>query len=160
MALAINLNLENKECLVVGAGAVALRKTRKLLKNKARVKCVSMEFLLEFNELDIELVHRKFMREDVYNMDLVIAATNDDLVNHEVFKSCKQNKILCLCTDGKNQSDFTFMATREIDDIKVAVSTNNKAPKVAKVIADDLIKCINDDHKKMLKEEINRRNKG
>ena len=70
--------------LVVGAGKVALRKTRGLLEAGARVTVIAPEWESEFETLPVRLVPRRFRASDLGNAVLVFAATNDRLTNHRV----------------------------------------------------------------------------
>ena len=70
--------------LVVGAGKIALRKTRGLLEAGARITVVAPECEPEFEELPLRLVRRRFRASDLANALLVFAATNDRLTNHRI----------------------------------------------------------------------------
>src|SRR5947209_3662601 len=54
----IFLDLKDRPVLVVGAGTVALRKTRGLLEAGARVTVVAPEMLADFDDLPVRLMRR------------------------------------------------------------------------------------------------------
>ena len=94
----VNLNITDKLCLVVGGGAVALRKTKSLLAGGAKIRVISPEVHSELNTLaqnkEIEWFERGFVEGDLKGAFLVFAATN----NHDVQASDHQRgcKILGL----------------------------------------------------------------
>ena len=77
------LDLDSRDCLVVGGGKVAARKVGLLRRAGARVELVAPEVCSELRELAAEqgIVHRArtFQAGDLDNKVLIIAATNRDL---------------------------------------------------------------------------------
>src|SRR4051812_41844237 len=80
----IFLDLQDRPVLVVGAGPVALRKTRGLLEAGARVTVVAPDALPEFADLPVRLIRRPFRAADLAGAVLVFAATDDRNVNHRI----------------------------------------------------------------------------
>src|SRR5690242_10033220 len=70
----IFLDLKDRPVLVVGAGRVALRKTRGLLEAGARVTVVAPEWEEEFESLTLRLIRRRFRASDLAGAMLVFAA--------------------------------------------------------------------------------------
>src|SRR5680860_308129 len=106
----ILLKLKNKKILVVGGGKIAERKVIRLLKAEANVLLVSPEItdsLQKFVDEKI-IVHnkRKFIKEDLKNAFLVIAATNDKKVNHLIFRESEKNGILVNVVDEPDHCNF------------------------------------------------------
>lgn len=63
MFFPVFLNIENKKCLVIGGGRVALRKINKLLKYKARVIIISKNIIEEIKSLkdkNLEIIEKEF----------------------------------------------------------------------------------------------------
>ncbi len=65
----VNLNIADKLCLVVGGGAVALRKTKSLMACGAKIRVISPELNSELNILaknnEIEWFSRGFVEGDL-----------------------------------------------------------------------------------------------
>src|SRR5436305_13040033 len=76
------LDLEDRPVLVVGAGKVALRKTKGLLDAGASVTVVAPESLPDFDKLPLRFVRRRLRPADLNGALLVFAATDDRQVNH------------------------------------------------------------------------------
>src|ERR1035438_6583048 len=68
------LDLKDRPVLVVGAGKVALRKTRGLVEAGARITVVAPECEPEFEDLPVRLGRRGFRASDMANALLVFAA--------------------------------------------------------------------------------------
>src|SRR5947209_375431 len=88
--------------LIVGGGAVALRKARGLIESAARVTVVSPEFHKGFDELkDVERIAAPYMATHMARKmwRLVFAATNVKEVNEQVFKHASAAGILCCRCD-------------------------------------------------------------
>ena len=64
------LDLKDRPVLVVGAGKVALRKTRGLVEAGARITVVAPEWEPEFEELPVRLVRRRFRASDLQAREL------------------------------------------------------------------------------------------
>src|SRR4051812_24982242 len=87
----IFLKLENLRVLVVGGGPVALEKINSILSNspETEVNLIAPEILEEINQIartspNVKLKQRAFFPGDLYNADLVIAATSDRELNKAI----------------------------------------------------------------------------
>ena len=86
--LPVFLRIRNAPCLVVGGGAVALRKIELLLSAGASITVVSESRDHHIQDLiqQQKIVHlkRRFSSDQIKGMHLVVAATNDRTVNQQV----------------------------------------------------------------------------
>jgi len=143
----ICLLAENRKCLIVGAGKVALRKIKSLLDAKVDVTVVAPGSEAEIKKLSseraINLHEREFKSSDVENMFVVFAATNDRGINREVLTLCKSKKILCCCVDGNwTESDFVSPATFRESGLTISVSSGGKSCRRSRLIKETLAKHI------------------
>ncbi|MBZ4653933.1 MAG: siroheme synthase [Peptococcaceae bacterium] len=138
----VNLNISGKGCLVVGGGSVAVRKVRGLLECGGRVYVVSpmLHPLLQklTEEKQIVWLNRNFQAEDINDKFLVIAATDNAELNHEVAALCTEKNILINVVDDPLWCSFTLPAVHRQGDLLIAVSTNGKSPALARVIKEEL----------------------
>jgi siroheme synthase-like protein len=125
------LDLKDRPVLVVGAGRVALRKTRGLLEAGARVTVVAPDFLPEFDDLPVRAVRRPFRATDLAGAVLVFAATDDRLVNHRVGIAAKGRGVFANIADSAGECDFIVPARVERDEIHIAISTGGDHPRVS-----------------------------
>ncbi len=140
----IFVNLENRECLVVGAGEVGMRKIRTLLDcNASKVTVIDrmepqgdMLELLERPNLSFEC--REFRQSDLDGKMLVIASTSSEETNWEISRLCNKRGILCNIVDQPEKCSFIVPATVTQGDLTLAVSTGGQSPAFAKRIRKDL----------------------
>ena len=161
----VSLNLKGKKCLVVGGGKVGERKTLSLLKTEAKVSLVSLSLTPRLKELCrkkkiryVKSVYKTGLLSDCF---LVIAATSDLSVNSSVYKDAGKKGILVNSVDFISESNFIVPAVFEQGDLTIAISTNGKAPCLAKSIKNSLKKTINKEYKHRLRllEKIRERMK-
>ncbi len=134
----IFINLQDARCLVVGGGAVALRKTRQLLAFGACVSVVAPQLHDELAELlhDGRVVHagRAFESDMLANCALAIAATGDSTVNRKVSETARALRVPVNVVDDPSLCDFITPAIVQRDPIVVAVSSRGAAPVIAREI--------------------------
>src|ERR1043165_934430 len=95
----IFLDLKDRPVLVVGAGKVALRKTKGLVEAGARVTVVAPEHRREFERL----LEREFRTADLAGAALVFAATDDRLTNHRIAIAAKGRTLLANIADSAEE---------------------------------------------------------
>ncbi len=116
---------------MVGAGRIALRKTRSLLEAGARVTVIAPQWDPEFEQLGVRLVPRRFRATDLAGAALVFAATNDRLTNHRIGVAAKGRGIFTNVADSAEECDFVVPARVRRDDVQIAVSTDGENPRLS-----------------------------
>ncbi len=133
--LPIFLKLEGRECLLVGAGNVALEKIGSLLKTGLRLRVVAPEARAEVKELaaegKIEWVQREFEPADLDGNFIVIAATDVPEVNATIYREALARGIPCNSVDDIPNCDFFFGSVVSRGDLQIAISTAGESPAVA-----------------------------
>ena len=127
----IFLDLKDRPVLVVGAGKVALRKTRGLLEAGARVTVVAPEWEEEFDALPVRLVPRAFRASDLVGVQLVFAATDDRQANHRVGVAAKGRGVFANIADLAEECDFIVPARVTSGKVQVAISTGGESPRLS-----------------------------
>jgi len=151
------VNLENKACLVVGAGEVGKRKIKSLLDSGAgsvtiidtRDADVSMDAILTHE--NVEFCCREFDDNDLDNKFLAIACTTSEPLNMHISELCSERDILCNIVDQPEKSSFIVPATVKRGDLTLAVSTSGQSPAMAKRIRRDLQESFGDEYASLLK---------
>lgn len=136
----IFVNLENKPCLVVGAGGVGKRKIGTLLDAGAAPVTVidtgpadtDMEALLLRGDVSFQC--RQFEDTDLDGKFMVIACTSNETVNQRIADGCARRGILCNIADQPEAGSFIVPSTIERGDLTLAVSTSGKSPALTKRI--------------------------
>jgi precorrin-2 dehydrogenase / sirohydrochlorin ferrochelatase len=131
----IFLKLKGRECLVVGAGAIAESKIESLIAAEARIMVVAPEAGTKASIWArsgiIRWEPRKFQPSDLENMFLVIAATSSRDVNRHVFEEAQARNILCNAVDDPEYCDFYYPAVVRRGDLQIAISTAGHSPALA-----------------------------
>jgi uroporphyrin-III C-methyltransferase/precorrin-2 dehydrogenase/sirohydrochlorin ferrochelatase len=134
----IFLALRGSSALVVGGGAVALRKTRQLLEAGCTVSVVAPRCEPEFQPwIERRRVRWRalsFEPEMVVGHRLVIAATNDADSNRLVAASAKRFGVLVNVVDDPALCDFIVPAVVDRSPLVVAVGTGGRAPILARQV--------------------------
>ncbi len=138
--LALNIRMNDKLVVIIGGGAVALRKIRALLATGARVKVVAMEIHSEIKVLEdsgmVVVRVGPYMATDLDSAFLVIAATDNVMVNELVRGEAQKRKIMVAVADNPSAGDCTFPAVLRRGDLEIAVSTGGRCPTFAVDVRD------------------------
>ena len=139
------VDVENQNCLVVGGGVVALRKIEKLLPFNPNITVVSPKVHKEILSIkNINIIKRKFDFNDLKEKSFVITATDDKVLNKEIYNSCKENNIPVNTVDDKDNCSFIFPALARNNGVTVAISTSGKSPLYAKYLRKKIENLIQD----------------
>jgi precorrin-2 dehydrogenase/sirohydrochlorin ferrochelatase len=140
----ICLDLEARACVVVGGGRVAERKVQGLLSCRAQVSVISPalteELQLQHFSGDIEWIDREFRQGDLAQAFLVIAATDDEETQKQVYEEADANNLLLNVADVPQRCNFILPATARRGDLAISVSTAGKSPALARKIRMELEK--------------------
>ena len=124
----INLNLEGRSCLVVGAGRIGLRKTEQLLAAGAIVTVVAPEVVGDFAGLPVTIHQRAFELTDLDGQRLVITATGNRELDQLIYDTCEERGIWINSADDPDRCAFTLPAVVRRGDLMVTVSTGGNSP--------------------------------
>ena len=136
------LDIAGKPVLLVGGGDVAARKFALLKDAGAVVSVVAPELGGELQEVLAQgaLVHhaREFSAGDIEGQWLVVAATNDRVVNAAVAAAAGTLRIPCNVVDDRELSSFIMPAIIDRSPVQIAVSTGGTSPVLARLIRERL----------------------
>lgn len=155
------LKVENLHVLIVGGGDVGSEKLRFLLKSspQANVTLVAPEISDEIISLatqhsTVTLAQRPFNALDLEEKDILIVATENRELNHEVWKAAKTKKLLVNVADTPDLCDFYLGSVVTKGDLKIGISTNGKSPTFAKRLREFFEEALPDDLQQLL-ENLN-----
>ena len=140
------LDLEDRPCLVVGGGTVALEKARGLLDCGAVVTVVAPQIEPELEAQPLSWRRKRYETPDLEGHFLVVAATSSRSVNSRVFQDAEERSLLCNVVDTPELCSFILPAVYRRDPIAVAVSTGGASPALAKRLRDELGARIGEQH--------------
>ena len=142
--LPVALNVQDKQCLIVGGGPVAQRKAAALLECGARVTVVAPVLCDCFAPLlaSVEHVKRVYRDGDCDGYDLIFACTGDRDTNEEVMRVAQMYGIWCNVADDPGASDFHSAATVRRGDICIGITTTGGSPALSRhlkaIVADGI----------------------
>jgi len=140
----VNLDVQNRDCLVVGGGSVGERKVKTLLECGARVTVVTTLATERLQALasegHIDLKTRGYEPSDLKGKFLVIGATDSKEINEKISEDAARRGLLCNIADRPAACSFVLPAIVRQGDLVIAISTSNKSPAVARRIRQTLEK--------------------
>lgn len=142
------VDMTERECLIVGGGNVAYRKVIVMLDFGAKVTVVAEDICDELRKLTIDdiasedktgsytankenritFIKRRFERKDCDGMEVVIAATDDNALNHEIAEYCKAKDIMVNVVDQKADCSFIFPSYIKEKNLVAAFSSGGNSP--------------------------------
>lgn len=123
------LDVADRLCVIIGGGAVAVRKARGLLAAGAKwVRVVAPQFSVELPP-EVERVHAVYQPGHLDGAGLVFAATDVADVNAAVVRDAKRRGVLVSRADSDEdeQGDFVTPARYQNGPVVVAVSAGSAA---------------------------------
>lgn len=140
--LPLFIELKNRPVLVVGGGNIAARKIALLLRAQAKVQLVAEVLVEEVRALieqhKINWIAKCYAIEQLDNVFLVIAATNNPGLNQAIYQHAQQRLKLVNVVDEKQHCSFIFPAIVDRSPIVVAISSAGTAPVMARIIREKL----------------------
>ena len=145
----VDLNLKDRNVLVIGAGKEGTKRIEALSKQGCQIIVLSDTINDALYEVEgsgrypIIINKRKIKDIDWFdefeNIFLILAATSDSSLNEEIIREAKKRNILSYNISSSLSSDIFFTSTISFDDvIQISISTSGKSPLMSKVIRDKL----------------------
>lgn len=122
------VDIEKKKCLIVGGGTVALRKVQVLLDFGADVAVVAPEVISKIKEYPVTVYQRNFQKTDLQGCELVVAATDDAGLNHEIAEAAQKQKIPVNAVDQQEDCSFIFPSYVREQELVGAFSSGGNSP--------------------------------
>ncbi len=128
----IFLELSGRRVVLIGGGVVAARKAQVLLAAGARLVVVAEridEMLTVLcRDKTAEIVKSKYAKSYLAEAVLVIAATNNNQLNKQIYRDCQELEVLCNVVDVPELCDFFVPAVVKRGDLQIAIGTEGKCP--------------------------------
>ncbi len=135
----VSIDLNNKNILVIGAGKIALRKVETLMSYNCNILVITKDILEEkFLELEKSnkikvLKNQEFEEKFLENIFLVIAATDNEVLNKNISQLCINKNILVNNITSKDDMNVRFSSIYEKDDIQIAISASGNPKKAIEI---------------------------
>ena len=138
----ISLHLAERPVLIVGGGAVAERRTLGVLMERAYVTVVAPQCTTTLATLAAEqritLHERVFTDNDVRDMTLVFACTDQAEVNARILHAARSAGIWCNDASNYERSDFIIPAVHRVGSLTFTVETQGSSPTFSKRLRTEL----------------------
>ena len=133
------MDLNQKQGLVVGGGAVAARKIRTLLSYGPHLTVCAPSVLPELEALPgLTLRWEPFSPALLEGAFFVIAATDDPELNSHIARLCRERNIPVNVADPGTESTFLFPSVVRRGPLTVGISTGGKSPSAAHYLKEQI----------------------
>ena len=138
----IDLNLENKKIVIIGAGNEAEKRIKSLLNQNCNITVISDSAnkqitkwakIKKIKSKKQKIENTKFISE--LKPDIIITTTNDKKLNQKIIDHSKKKRIIVYSSDNPDESDFSNPAIIDFEKmIQIAIFTGGKSPAMSKEI--------------------------
>lgn len=115
------VDLTEKKAVVIGGGKIGTRRAKALLPFVGSLVVEAPDFSTDILDMDGEgklvLRQKAYERQDIYDADLVVAATDDEKVNEDIYSACKCLGILVNVVSDQKKCDFHFPGLLEYEGV-------------------------------------------
>lgn len=129
------LKLQDRPCLVVGAGPIGESKIASLLAAGAKVLVVAPRATRKVEawarRRRIRWLRREFRPADLRGILLVVAATSSRGLHEKIFRLARKQNALCNVVDDPPLCDFYYPAVVRRGALQIAISTTGRSPALA-----------------------------
>ena len=130
--------LEARKVLIVGGGDVALRKADLLSRAGAAITIlapsISVELQALLSDSKHQLIYENYDKTYMSGARVIIAATDDEMLNHQIHADATALNIPVNVVDTPHLCDFIFPAIIDRNPIVIGISSNGKAPVLARLL--------------------------
>jgi precorrin-2 dehydrogenase/sirohydrochlorin ferrochelatase len=103
------------------------------------------------NSGSITLINRPYRTSDLEGMFLIIGATDNKVLNRQIYQDAEKSGRLCNIADQPDLCNFILPSIVNRGDLIIAISTSGKSPAFAKKLRKDLEKTYGDEYVLFLK---------
>ncbi|HIE5442095.1 siroheme synthase CysG [Serratia marcescens] len=140
--LPIFADLKQRPVLVVGGGDVAARKVSLLQRAGAEIRIVAQSLSPELEQQRqqgrVLWLGKTFDPQQLDDVFLAIAATDDNALNAAVFAEADKRRVLANVVDDQPRCSFIFPSIIDRSPLVVAVSSSGQAPVLARLLREKL----------------------
>lgn len=143
------ISSSGKEVVVFGGGTIATRRVKTLIKFDFNITVISptitKEIKLLVDEKQVAYIQSEYKQEHINNQYLVLACTNDEVINNVIGEMSKTKGILTSVCSDKDQCDFYFPAIIETEDVIIGIVGDGSDHKAVRRTADKIRRGLDED---------------
>ena len=142
------VDISDKKIVVVGAGKIAARRVKTLVDFGASIVVVAPQIFPELEQLEqehkITIIRREYQREDSYDAWMVLAATDNEKLNEEIYSVAKCLGALVNVASNQNKCDFHFPGIVKNDSYVVGINGGGRNHHGVAELRGKVEKCLED----------------
>ena len=150
----VYVQMHEQSCVVIGGGKIAEGKVEGLLAVEAKVIVIAPELTPHLRDLadqkQIAYLGRVYQPGDLTGAFMVICATDQAEINHQVWQEATANHQLVNVVDDTPRCNFIAPSILRQGDLTVAISTSGKAPALAVRLKERLQREIGPEYERFL----------
>jgi precorrin-2 dehydrogenase/sirohydrochlorin ferrochelatase len=151
----VTLDLDGRQCMVIGGDEEAVEKVQRLLEARAKVTVVNPTLHVELRKLTAsgKIIHRgrTFRSGDAQGVVLILNVLKDDLaLAKSLFEFAKTERCLVWSRDLPDYSTIMMPALVKRGNLRIAISTSGTAPALAKVLRQNLASLFDEEFEEFL----------
>lgn len=132
------VDLSGKKVLLVGGGAVALRRAQVLLPFGPRLTVIDPAPNADLQRLGATVIRRPYEGGDCAGFSFVLAATDSRKVNHDVFLEASSRGIPVNAADCPDECDFYFPGIVRRGSVVIGVTASGSDHGFAKTVTENI----------------------
>lgn len=142
------VDLSEKRVLIAGAGVVAARRIGTLAAFTPFITVIAPEIHSEIEALErggkLRVLRRRFEMGDLRGADMVLAATDDEVLNAKIFAACRELRIPVNVSSDRRMCDFFFPGIVHQGNVVIGVTASGEDHGMAKAVTARLRQCMED----------------
>ena len=150
----VYIELRGQPCVVIGGGKIAEGKVNGLLAAQANVTVISPDLTSHLSDLvnakQISYLARTYQPGDLTSAFMVICATDQAEINHQVWQEATANRQLVNVVDDTPRCNFIAPSILRKGDLTIAISTSGKAPALAVRLKERLQRELGSEYERFL----------
>lgn len=139
-------DIDGKRFVVIGGGKVAKGKVSRLLPFTDNITVISENTDIDF----VPVIRRKFTQSDILSGDYIIAATDSEETNREIFALCQKYRKPVNTVDDPEKCTFIFPSLIKRGELVIGISTTGKSPALSKHLRQQMEAELDGDIEKVL----------
>lgn len=139
-------DIDGKRFVVIGGGRVARGKVSRLLPFTDNITVISENTDIDF----VPVIRRKFTQSDILSGDYIIAATDSEETNREIFALCQKHRKPVNTVDDPEKCTFIFPSLIKRGELVIGISTTGKSPALSKHLRQQMEAELDGDIEKVL----------
>lgn len=151
----IFLDAKHINAIIIGGGDVAARKIELLLKSTERITvmsfnvCPTVERLIKTHQL--QWLAHNYEPDHLINHNLVIAATDNELVNQKIYCEAEALKLLVNVVDQPQLCSYITPSIIDRTPMIIAISSSGYAPYLVRILREKIEKLLPENYGKLAK---------